>query len=265
MSTIRGRREPPPFRPVTVARTEPRSPYLTRVTLTGDALEGLEVAEPAASVRLLLPRADTGALELPTWNGNEFLDADGNRPRIRTLTPLRFDPDALELDVEIVLHDDSPLTRWITGAGPGTVAAISGTGRGYDIDPDVSEFLLAGDETAVPAISTIVPELPADARVRVIVEVRDAQAQLDLPAHPHATIEWVERPSGAAHGDAMVDALLSIDRGTLPDDVQVWVAGEAAAVQRIRRHLKDEVGLGRSQATVRGYWKHGRAEGGTSG
>ena len=36
------------------------------------------------------------------------------------------------------------------------------------------------------------------------------------------------------------------------------MAGEAAAVQRIRHHLFDERGLSRSHAVVRGYWKHGR-------
>jgi NADPH-dependent ferric siderophore reductase len=38
----------------------------------------------------------------------------------------------------------------------------------------------------------------------------------------------------------------------------VWAAGEAAAMQRIRRHLFDEREVPRAQATVRGYWKHGR-------
>ena len=37
------------------------------------------------------------------------------------------------------------------------------------------------------------------------------------------------------------------------------MAGEAAAVQRIRRHLFEDRGLTRAQATVRGYWKRGRA------
>jgi NADPH-dependent ferric siderophore reductase len=39
------------------------------------------------------------------------------------------------------------------------------------------------------------------------------------------------------------------------------VAGEAAAVQRIRRQLFEDRGLPRPQATVRGYWKHGRTGG----
>jgi NADPH-dependent ferric siderophore reductase len=44
----------------------------------------------------------------------------------------------------------------------------------------------------------------------------------------------------------------------LDPGIRVWVAGEAAAVQRIRRHLFEDRGLPRSQASVRGYWKHGR-------
>jgi NADPH-dependent ferric siderophore reductase len=38
----------------------------------------------------------------------------------------------------------------------------------------------------------------------------------------------------------------------------VWAAGEAAAMQRLRRHLFDERGVPRSAAVVRGYWKRGR-------
>jgi NADPH-dependent ferric siderophore reductase len=40
---------------------------------------------------------------------------------------------------------------------------------------------------------------------------------------------------------------------------RLWAAGEAAAMQRIRRHLFEDRGLSRADATVRGYWKHGRA------
>jgi NADPH-dependent ferric siderophore reductase len=42
-------------------------------------------------------------------------------------------------------------------------------------------------------------------------------------------------------------------------EVRVWAAGEAAAVQRIRRYLFEERGMARAQTSVRGYWKHGRA------
>jgi NADPH-dependent ferric siderophore reductase len=42
-------------------------------------------------------------------------------------------------------------------------------------------------------------------------------------------------------------------------DTRVWVAGEAAALQRLRRHLFEDRGLPRAHAWVRGYWKHGRS------
>jgi NADPH-dependent ferric siderophore reductase len=48
-------------------------------------------------------------------------------------------------------------------------------------------------------------------------------------------------------------------RGTdLGPDTRVWVAGEAATMQRIRLRLFDGRRLPRAQASVRGYWKHGR-------
>jgi NADPH-dependent ferric siderophore reductase len=228
---------------------------LTRVTLAGDELEGLVVDEPAASVRLLLPSPGSGDVVLPAWNGNEFLLADGSRPTIRTFTPRRVDSSARELDVEIVVHGGGAASQWVEASSAGAPAAVSGPGRGYVIDREAPAFLLAGDETAIPAMSQLLESLPA-VPVQVHVEVADAGAVLELPAHPDATVEWHELAAGAAPGDALVDAVV---RAEIVSGARVWVAGEAAAVQRIRRHLFEERGLSRRDATVRGYWKLGRA------
>ncbi len=250
------RREPPPFRRVEVARVEDRSPRLRRVTFTGAELEGFQVDEPAASVRVLLPGPDSSELVIPTWNGNEFLLPDGRRPVIRTFTPRRCDEPGRELDVEIVVHGGGAASAWATGAGEGDPAAVSGPGRGYEIDPAATGFLLAGDETALPAVGQLLEALPAGVPVAVHVEVATPEGRLDLPDHPGATVEWHELPAGAGPGDALVAAVMDAE---IPDGTRVWVAGEAAAVQRIRKHLFDQRGLDRSQATVRGYWKRGRA------
>lgn len=246
------RREPPPFRRVTVESVEPVTPRLIRVSFVGDELEGLEVNEPAASVRLLVPHPGE-ELVLPTWNGNEFLRADGSRPFIRTFTPRRFDPAGPKLDLEIVVHDQGAVADWVRSARPGDRAAVSGTGRGYRIDPEVRSYLLAGDETAIPAICQLVENLDPGAEVDVIIEIADPVAQLDLPPHPGVTVDWVLQWGDS--GDALAAAVSAAE---IDDEARVWVAGEAAAVQRIRRHLFDERGLSRRQATVRGYWKRGR-------
>jgi NADPH-dependent ferric siderophore reductase len=242
-----------------------RSPRLVRLTLGGPELEGLDIGLPASSVRLLVPSPgaeEPEELEIPAWNGNEFLYSDGSRPAIRTVTPLAFSPESTELVVEIVRHGDGPLAQFAEGARPGARAAVSGTGRGYDVDAGARSFLVAGDESAIPAISSLLPALPDEAEVRVLIEVASPDARVELPPHPGVTVEWRELPPGSRPGDAL---LAGVTSATLDPEVRVWAAGEAAAVQRIRKHLFDERGLGRSQAVVRGYWKHGRAGGPDAG
>ncbi len=245
------RREPPPLRRAEVVRTEARSPRLTRITLGGPELAGLDPGLPAASVRILLPRR--GELELPTWNGNEFLHADGSRPALRTLTPRRLDPVTDELDVEVVLHGDGPLSAWAATAQADSSVAVSGTGRGYTIAPDATHILLAGDESALPAITVLLEAIPSAIPVTVLVEVARPDARIELS---HGDVTWLDLPAGAPPGDALVDAVRDV---AIPPGARVWAAGEAAAVQRIRTHLFEERALLRADCTVRGYWKHGRA------
>jgi NADPH-dependent ferric siderophore reductase len=257
--TARLRREPPVFRPVTVEAVTPVTPRLVRVTVGGPKLDGLVIDQPAASVRLLLPSPGSGELVMPAWNGNEFLLPGGGRPAIRTLTPLRLDPAAPRLDLEIVVHEGGAASAWARAAKPGDEAAVSGPGRGYPVDADAPGFLLAGDESAIPAIGQLLETLPEDKPVRVVVEVADAEARLDLPAHPGATVEWRDLPAGAPPGDTLVAAVTGAAGAELPAGTRIWAAGEAAAMQRIRRHLLEERQIPRSETWIRGYWKHGRA------
>ena len=255
-STGRIRREPPTYRRVAVAGVTPLTPRLVRVTVGGPELDGLVIEQPAASVRLLLPAPGSSELVMPTWHGNEFLLPDGSRPTIRTLTPLRLDSTTQELDLEIVVHEGGAASAWAQAARPGDKAAISGPGRGYPIDADASGFVLGGDESAIPAIGQLLEMLPPDKPVRVIVEVADPAARLELPKHPAATVDWYDLPAGAPPGDALVPAIISTE---LAPGSRIWAAGEAAAMQRIRRHLLDERKLPRSETWIRGYWKSGRA------
>jgi NADPH-dependent ferric siderophore reductase len=255
-ATRRLRREPPAFREVEVRRVEHVSPRLVRVTLSGSELARFTVEQPAASVRVLLPSSGAGELVAPSWNGNEFLLPDGRRPTIRTFTPWRADAEAQELDIGIVVHGGGVASDWAVSAEPGRPAAISGPGRGYTVDRDAPEYLVAGDETAIPAITQVLDAIPDTTPVQVYIEVAHADGRLALAAHPGATVEWCDLPSGAPPGDALGAAVRDVD---LPDGARVWTAGEAAAVQRIRRHLFDDRGLARAQTSVRGYWKHGRA------
>lgn len=253
---VRIRRAPPAFRHATVRRVAALGPRMRRVTFAGPELAGFTVDQPAASVRVLLPSPGRDDVVVPTWNGNEFLLPDGTRPVIRTFTPRRAAPAAGELDVDVVVHGGGIASAWAARAAPGAAAAVSGPGRGYDIDPAAAAYVLAGDETAIPAISQLLEQLPHAVTVHVHIEIAHPDARLELPAHPAARTRWLVCPDGAAPGDALVPALAEVE---IDAATRIWAAGEAAAMQRIRRHCFTERGLPRSQATVRGYWKRGRS------
>jgi NADPH-dependent ferric siderophore reductase len=259
MPPLRTRRDPPPFRRAEVARVEELTPHLRRITLTGPELDGLPDRGPAASVRLLVPVPE--GLVVPTWNGNVWLFDDGSRAPIRTLTPRRIEAEPAELDVDVVLHGEGPISTWAAAAQPGALAAVSGTGRGIEVADDGAPWVLLGDESAMPAIATLLEALPPSTAVQVVVEVAHPDARLDLPPHAGATVTWCDRVGDEAPGAALVRAALDgpLAPGQLPPEGRAFAAGEAAAIQRIRRHVVEELGHPRPRTVIRGYWKHGRA------
>ena len=248
----RVRRAPPPWRRCAVVDVSDLTPRMRRVALEGASLTGFAEPEPAASVRLLLP--GPAGLVVPTWNGNEFLLPDGSRPLLRTFTPVVVDPGGGRLVVDVVRHGGGAATDWAQTARPGDPVAVSGPGRGWTPPRGATSFVVAGDEAAIPAARQVLAALPPGAEVTTLVEVADSTARQDLTDRGSA-VEWLVRADDEP-GARLVDAVTA--QGDSPTTAW-WVAGEAAAVQRIRVHLFREVGVDRARASVRGYWKRGTA------
>jgi NADPH-dependent ferric siderophore reductase len=114
-------------------------------------------------------------------------------------------------------------------------------------------LILGGDETALAAISQIIEVLPEHIEVAAHLETATALARPALPSHPRLRVSWLT--STEVPGQAVADAL---GHAEFPDGTRLWAAGEAAAMQRLRQRLFQGLALPRSQATIRGYWKHGR-------
>ncbi|GIU84980.1 MAG: siderophore-interacting protein [Acidimicrobiales bacterium] len=232
--------------------------------MSGAVAGRLVTDEPAASLRLLFPPEPHETPVLPRWNGNLWLLEDGTRPPIRTLTVLDADAESESFAVEVVLHGESPLCRWVSSVEPGCVAAVSGPARGTPVDTSAERYVLAGDESALPAMGTVLRKLCTirpEARVDVVVSVRHSGCRVDLPHLPGAREHWLAEERSPLDG-ALVDAVREIvgEGEAARENVWVWAAGEASVMQRIRRLLFEELGMPRSSAAVRGYWKAGRAE-----
>jgi NADPH-dependent ferric siderophore reductase len=176
---------------------------------------------------------------------------------MRTYTPRRYDPESNTLEVWFVLHGEGPAATWAAAAGPGDRAAIGGPGGRFAIDPVAAQWWIGGDESALPAIATLIEGLPETATATVHLEVAGAEAQVALPEHPGIKVTWHHRASaGTGWGEELVAAVRESD---LSPGTHVWVGCEAAAVRRIRGHLLNVRRLPRDHVTTRGYWRIGEA------
>jgi NADPH-dependent ferric siderophore reductase len=138
-----------PRYPATVMRVKQLTPHMVRVTFSSPELATFGWNGPAAHIKLIF--GDPAATP---------------RPTMRTYTPRRFDPAARELDVDFVLHGEGPASTWAAQAAVGQTLTIAGPGRSYTIDSAAPWFVLAGDESAIPAICTILEHLPPAAPAR---------------------------------------------------------------------------------------------------
>jgi NADPH-dependent ferric siderophore reductase len=241
---------------VEVRAVDHLTPNLVRVTVGSPAMEGFQLAGPACHVKIFLPAPGEVEPSLPTWgpDGPSFPEGAA-RPTVRTYTPRRFDPATNGLDIDFVVHGEGPASEWAGRARPGDRLAVAGPGRHYEVDPDCTHFVVGGDDSAVPAVGTLLEALPPAATVSVVVETAHADHTPELAAHPGASVAWVAQSGepGAALQAAMADLAVS-------PDSRVWAACEAGAVRRIRRLLLEERGVPVQRLVTRGYWKVGESD-----
>lgn len=233
------------------------TPRMVRVTLAGPDLAGFREAGPADHVKVFFPDRRDALPSLPRV-GPRGMERDGVARTFRDYTVRAYRPDAGELDIDFVVHGTGPAATWAAGARAGDAVGVLGP-RGSVLMPlHLDWYVLAGDETALPALGRWLEQLPASARARVWVEVADAAEEQPLPSAARVELTWLHRDAAPAGGGSLLaDAVTGYPLP--PGDGFVWVAGEAGALKPIRRHLRAHPTLPRDAWVVDGYWKRGES------
>ena len=215
------------------------------------------MARLASHLKVFLPEPGRREVELPPADENGLMVIEPGRPRplTRTFTPLRWD-EAARLDVEFLLHGHGPAAQWAAGARAGDTLAVSQPRRTYEVLPDTGWLLLAGDESALPAITTMLRGFDPGLTIELLVEVADSSFEVSLPVHPGVRVRWLPRGT-TRPGSVLTDAVVAWTPP--PGPGQVWAACEARAVRGIRAHLLGSLGLPRERVLTRGYWYEGHA------
>ncbi len=272
---------------VEVAAMRRLGPSFLRVTFTGEDLDSFADNGYDQRIKLAFPESPSAAANLPSgadWYRRWRELPPEHRSPIRTYTVREVRPHCRELDVDIVLHGGAdhggPACRWARRARPGDRIAVLGPEAGFAGDHGGIGFrppatphrlLLAGDETAVPAISAILERLPADARGEAVLEVPYAEDVLTIRAPAGIAVRWLARGGGRAPGSLLIPAVTEAAarlapaaeaRDVAPAGLPQYtrLAGEAAAVTALRRHLVADRGFDRAAVTFMGYWRRGRAD-----
>lgn len=225
--------------------------------------------------------------------------AGGGQNPFRTYTVRRVDADAREVDVDFVVHHDAgPAGSWADDATPGDELVLVGPDErspasrvGLDWHPGTARrLLLAGDETAAPAICGILESLDPRCDVDAFIEVPAAADILSPRVPPGVRLTGAPRrcPArrAARRGGRRMDASapdpacacrsaapagprgdrrrlrtpLGQPRGHHRRRVLRLDGGESGTVKTLRRHLVTGCGVDRGRVAFMGYWRLGQAE-----
>ncbi|MEU8520971.1 siderophore-interacting protein [Streptomyces sp. NBC_01216] len=242
-----------------VVRTERITPHMVRVVLGGDGLAAFDVDEYTDHyVKLLF--APEG-VSYPEPFSMERIREEFPReqwPTTRTYTVRGWDAVHRELTVDFVVHGDEGLAGpWAAGARPGDIMRFLGPGGDYAPDQAADWHLLAGDESALPAIAVALESLPAGSTVHAFVEVADAGEEQKFATAAGIDVTWLHRGARPA-GEAVLEAVRTL--GFPAGDVHAFVHGEAGFVKDLRRHLRLERGIPRERLSISGYWRTGKTD-----
>lgn len=302
---------------VEVSSVERVSPSFVRIELTGPAIAECGTNGPLFDQRMkiVFPNA---AGTLPsfagmdeTWWETWMQIPEDERGSMRTYTirDLAGSGAGSRLLVDIVVHEpdehSGPGNEWALRARPGDRLIILAPRVGHEFGGiewspgTATRLLLAGDETAVPAIRGVLRDLPADAVGAAFLEVPaadDIQRDLAVPegvevtwlprgdaprgASLHAAvIAWLtgtaktapqvsddeidpdlwETPVHSSSGEQVADATQVPMADTPHAGLYAWIAGESRIVTGLRRRLVNELGIDRGQVAFMGYWREGVA------
>lgn len=260
-----------PVHTFAVVRTEQLSEHMVRVVLGGSGYDTFRPSEFTDSyVKVVFVRHGIDVAALPQPLTLDSFDGlpDEDRPVIRTLTVRRADPVAREISIDVSVHGDHGVVGpWATGAQPGQAVYLMGPNGAYAPDPAADWHLLAGDESALPAISAALEALPADAVGKAFIEVASPDDELALTAPQGVQLNWLHRGGRAdlVGQDRAGDNAPLVEAVTttlwLPGQVQVFIHGEAQAVMHnLRPYIRKEREVEAKWTSISGYWRRGRTE-----
>ncbi|WP_325167635.1 siderophore-interacting protein [Zooshikella ganghwensis] len=258
-SAVKPKRIPPCL--LSVVNSTRLSPFMQRITLTGEALKDFPEGCHGAHIKLFFPQSHQQQPILPTIGPTGVVwPAKENKPVTRTYSVRNYDSQLQQLTVDFVLHDESsPASGWALNARKGDKIGLAGPGGPNPLLAPADWHIISGDMTALPAISAILEMLPEQAQGDVFIEVNNPSERQELTtAAKDIKIHWLYSESQPAGTTSLqLEAIQKISKPASVESISAWVAGENTAVINIRNYLKEKYGLHKKNLYAVPYWRYG--------
>jgi len=177
----------------------------------------------------------------------------------RHYTIRHHDGKAKIVDIDFVLHGDSPAGRFVANATPGDTLEIAGPRGRTVVNASADWHLFLGDETCIPAIFAILENLPAGAKATAFIEIGSEADKQVLQSKADVNLEWVLREGAAAGPSELL--LRHLKAFAFPEGRgHAYVIGETSNVRAQRHHLLER-GFTKEQIAAEGYWRPDRIGG----
>jgi len=227
--------------PITVTFSRELTPRTRRITFEGPIT--VETGNPASYLSL--------------YFSDPTLDVAGSRgdaelPK-RTYTPRYVQRECGSMTIDFVLHGEGRATEWASTAHAGDVIWAGPVTGGYDVPSDLEHLVLVGDDTAIPAIGTVLEAIPEATRTTVIIEIVDEDDERDPSEIVTCDPIWLHRGTDVTEvGDQMLNLVKSI---AVPTSAHWWLAGEREAIRAVRDHLVTVRHVPHDRISVAAYWR----------
>ena len=238
---------PPNFRKASVVEIRKISPNFLRMTLSADNVADFTAG--GMHFRLAIPPEG----RTPVWpqlgaGGRTIWPKGADILHNPAYTFVEVDPETGCFSFDLFVHAGARTTEWALGAAPGEVVGVLGPGGGT---PPPGDFLLiAGDETALPAIRRILELSPADRRGHVFIELGNPDDCCDLTVPAGMSVEWLTR----GVGPDLWERIEGVPFPHAGESRFVWISAERELAKMARRHFRDSHNVLLEETYISAYW-----------
>ena len=242
---------PPNCRIAKVVGVERYGQQFIRVTLSAEKLD--RYTHVGLHFRIGIPPSE----RKPVWptlskNGRTVWAKGEDKLHLPAYTTVSVDLKRNELVFDLFAHHNGPACAWAEGLFRGTESReeilLSGPGGGWI--PPTKKLLIAGDETALPAIRRTLATVKTSDDIIAFIELENLLDIKSIAVKCERYVTFLDR----SRGESLSKAVSALEDNQL-EDRYLWFAGEKVDADNVREKANSNWDIPKKQRYVAAYWK----------